>query len=165
MTLTPEQIAAFRSARNKRYRQQPVTVEELAAEAAYLRVYRATHPFTAAQRKANCDRTKAYARSNPDKIQARRFRAYGLTPEQYQERLLAQDHKCAVCQDALPDRRQTHIDHNHACCPRKFSCGECLRGLLCSNCNRMLGCARDNPAILAAAVAYLAKFPHSPRQP
>ncbi|WP_409469557.1 endonuclease domain-containing protein [Streptomyces sp. HC307] len=46
-----------------------------------------------------------------------------------------QQGKYAVCGVANSGQRAMDIDHDHACCPGRRSCGGCVRGLLCSNCN------------------------------
>lgn len=46
------------------------------------------------------------------------------------------------------------IDHDHNCCEKK-SCGKCVRGLLCSAHNSMLGFAHDRIKELLAGVDYL----------
>lgn len=51
---------------------------------------------------------------------------YDLTPEQYDEMLMAQGGVCATC-DSPPGRRRLCIDHDHVT-------GE-VRGLLCNPCN------------------------------
>lgn len=60
---------------------------------------------------------------------------------------------CAICSSSLTspvyNKGDQHIDHCHAS-------GK-VRGLLCSNCNTLLGVARDDPAILKEAIAYLNK--------
>ena len=49
-----------------------------------------------------------------------------------------------------------HVDHDHACCSkRKMSCGKCVRGLLCSQCNHLLGDADDDTERLLSAIDYL----------
>lgn len=47
------------------------------------------------------------------------------------------------------------VDHDHSCCPGGASCGECVRGLLCSNCNIAAGMLRDDPDTARAMVKYL----------
>lgn len=54
------------------------------------------------------------------------------------------------------------LDHDHACCNRekygtshKVSCGECVRGWLCSGCNRALGCINDSPQKLRGLIEFL----------
>ena len=77
-----------------------------------------------------------------------RQRTYGLTVEQavdYFER------PCAIC----GSREKTHIDHDHECCPGRGSCGECVRGTLCSSCNLGLGAFRDDVDKLRKAIEYL----------
>ena len=70
-----------------------------------------------------------------------RIREYGITPERYAEMLEAQGGTCALCD--LPEPvagRSLAVDHDHKCCPdKKRSCGKCVRGLLCSRCNNVLG--------------------------
>lgn len=65
---------------------------------------------------------------------------YRLTLEQFEDLLRKQGGHCALC-PALPDLhlKGLHVDHDHACCPNKRSCGNCVRGILCVNCNSMLG--------------------------
>lgn len=50
-----------------------------------------------------------------------------------------------------------HVDHDHACCPGKISCGKCVRGYLCLSCNTLLGKAKDSPALLQSLIEYLQK--------
>lgn len=43
---------------------------------------------------------------------------------------------CAVC--GRTDGKIC-IDHDHSCCPGTYSCGACIRGILCSFCNLLEG--------------------------
>jgi Recombination endonuclease VII len=97
---------------------------------------------------------KEWYRSNKEKSKtsARRsyFRImYGTTPEEMEAMLKAQGNSCAICSTDTPGGKGWHLDHCHAA-------GH-ARGVLCNHCNLMLGYARDNPATLAAAIAYLGR--------
>lgn len=85
----------------------------------------------------------------------RHLKSHGLTLEQYEHALVVQGGLCAVCGTDKPGKRGFHVDHDHNCCPRKTSCGKCVRGLLCHNCNVGLGLLGDSPDRLRNAVAYL----------
>jgi hypothetical protein len=91
------------------------------------------------------DRNSKYYRSTSEaKRKADRLRKYGLTQEKFDELLLKQDGKCAICEVELDFGRDSYsltIDHDHTCCPptQYTTCGKCIRGILCRKCNVMLG--------------------------
>jgi hypothetical protein len=85
-------------------------------------------------------------------------RNHGITQEQYKQLLVLQDNRCAVCQTPFSATKTTAIDHDHSCCPGNYSCGKCVRGIVCTKCNVGLGMFDDNPQILVSAVRYLGKF-------
>lgn len=60
---------------------------------------------------------------------------YSVTKEFIDLLLQFQQGRCAVCGGADAGRRAMDIDHDHACCQTRRSCGECVRGLVCSSCN------------------------------
>ncbi|MFE7896485.1 endonuclease VII domain-containing protein [Streptomyces sp. NPDC057424] len=68
---------------------------------------------------------------------------FNITAEQYERILASQGGGCAICEkDAAlnPNGNRLAIDHLHSCCPKdKYTCGKCVRGLLCTSCNTMLG--------------------------
>jgi hypothetical protein len=74
-------------------------------------------------------------------------RAFGITPEQFDELFLKQDNKCAICRTDTPSGRGWHVDHCHAS-------GK-IRGILCHHCNVILGHAKDSASKLQACVGYL----------
>jgi hypothetical protein len=80
-----------------------------------------------------------------------------MTWEKYHAMLSSQGGGCAICGGTEPGGRGDRFafDHDHSCCPAQESCGECIRGLLCSFCNTMLGQAGDSPSRLRAGAAYL----------
>lgn len=81
-------------------------------------------------------------------------RTYGITIEQYNEMLAAQNGVCAICLQPETHANPRHdnpfslsVDHDHGT-------GR-VRALLCMKCNRGLGNFSDNPALLRAAADYL----------
>lgn len=88
------------------------------------------------------------------------LKKFGLTPESYAAMLEAQGGVCKICK-----RPETHeyqgvvvqmcVDHDHSCCPGKWTCGKCVRGLLCHDCNAGLGYFEDSIQAMLTAVEYL----------
>ena|ERR1035441_6471333 len=111
--------------------------------------WEANHP---GERKRNYEQIRQYNRDHynrdyrdahpPDSFQ-RRLRKHGLTHDEYINLVNQQNGLCAICDDALA----TDIDHDHET--------GVVRGLLCNNCNRGLGCFRDNLIFLQSAIEYL----------
>ena len=83
--------------------------------------------------------------------------AYNINLLQY--RVMA-GHGCSICGLMIGNDRQLAVDHDHACCAGKRSCGKCVRGLLCLSCNSTLGLNNDSPARLRAAANYLERNSH-----
>jgi DNA-binding CsgD family transcriptional regulator len=65
------------------------------------------------------------------------LRSFGVTPERYEALSARQNDACAICGKTEADGsgRRLAIDHDHACCPGRRTCGKCIRGLLCTACN------------------------------
>ena len=68
---------------------------------------------------------------------------YGLTIDQYEQMVVAQDGRCRICHKET----KLHVDHDH-------STG-LVRALLCNGCNRGLGYFNENIEALKNAAAYL----------
>lgn len=77
-----------------------------------------------------------------------RVKQYGLTYEEYQKRLAAQNGVCEICglTETQPGKPLS-LDHDHK--TGKF------RGLICSACNKAMGLVKDNVLTLMAMVQYL----------
>lgn len=75
----------------------------------------------------------------------RKLLRYGITKEEYNDLLLSQMGRCAICSEFLAD--ELHTDHNE-------ETGK-VRGLLCGQCNRGIGLLKHDPDRLIAAAMYL----------
>jgi hypothetical protein len=74
----------------------------------------------------------------------------GVTPDEYNRLLAAQDGHCALCPNT-PKTRRLSVDHDHRT--------GAVRGLLCYRCNRALPVYVD-AAWLTRAAEYVARFEH-----
>ena len=87
-------------------------------------------------------------------------KVYSMEPGMYNKLWEYQGGKCAICQRATGATKSLSVDHDHACCPGRESCGKCVRGLICSGCNyKVLGHLRDDVDALVRAIVYLKNPP------
>ena len=92
---------------------------------------------------------------NPEKWRWQAIqKKYKMTKQMYLDLLEQQNQVCAICKNP-PNRNWLAVDHDHSCCPGIKTCGNCIRGLLCSSCNSFLGRVGED---LLSAVSYLEKY-------
>jgi Recombination endonuclease VII len=82
---------------------------------------------------------------------------YNLLPDAHFALIQTQDGKCAIRSCKTMVDLYSPIDHDHACCAGKRSCGKCVRGIICPRHNTGLGAFRDNPDELQDAALYVGK--------
>lgn len=106
------------------------------------------------------DRRNASRRGSERVYQYNRQRSlarYGLTVEQHDAMLAAQNGLCAICGSppnpkGIRAASRLHVDHNHTT--------GAVRELLCNGCNLGVGYFRENPALMRASAEYVER--HSP---
>lgn len=78
---------------------------------------------------------------------------YGLTEQEWTALLKSQNNVCAICKN----KSETwHTDHDHRCCPPgRYTCGKCIRGILCNRCNQAIGLLKEDVTVFARAMEYL----------
>lgn len=106
--------------------------------------------YTAAYRKANPDKLKAYQdRTKGQRRKRNLMKKYGITEEQFDQMFEDQGRCCAICKapTANAGRYGWHTDHCHEM--------DYVRGILCHGCNVGIGNLRHSPYILRAAADYL----------
>lgn len=94
------------------------------------------------------EKSREWKKNFPEKVllAGRKYelkKKYGLSYAEYEEMVLAQDGKCALCDES----KQLVVDHCHD--TKK------IRKLLCRMCNTGLGMFKDNPEILKKAAKYV----------
>lgn len=87
-----------------------------------------------------------------------RMASYKIDEAQFLTLLTEQDEACASCGELAADGETLHVDHDHNCCPGKYTCGQCVRGLLHRYCNQLEGHVRRNPYRYLAAFVYYMKL-------
>lgn len=126
---------------SREYNQRP-HVKKRAAEKALARYHR----FTTDEKFRIQERRRA--------LGMHLIKKYGLTVERYEQMLADQGGGCAMCRRPPKVNRRLAVDHDHACCSGEFTCGKCVRGLLCTPCNSFLGYF-ENAEWVARAKTYL----------
>lgn len=115
ITLTSEHKRKIGESNRRRFRENRTTRERVLLAISHARLFRAAPRF-----------------SEESTADGSRRKRYGLTRDEFETLLAAQDRKCGICRRPLEDRKgQIAVDHDHAT--------EAVRGLLCVPCNGALG--------------------------
>ena len=110
-----------------------------------------THPTTVYARRWREKNPEKFAELNRNQRWRGILRKWGMTQDDYEALLAAQDGVCAICRGGpVGNKRYLGIDHDHETGKR--------RGLLCDKCNRALGGFNDDPDALRRAADYLDRY-------
>lgn len=102
-----------------------------------------------ASRKAGREYSKTRRELFPEKVKEAQLKSkYGLSLEQYNQMVLIQEGRCAICKE---EYEPLCVDHNHIN-------GE-VRALLCDQCNIGISNFRDSAVRARAAADYLDRYP------
>ena len=127
------------------YKRKPA--KDAARKATLLRYYERTRKQTLARQRKCYASHLQYSRDQAYGYRLMRF--FGLTFDEYQTKVAAQNGLCAICCRPSVKKRLT-VDHNHTT--------EQIRGLLCHRCNLVLGLIEESDTLALALAAYLNKW-------
>lgn len=98
-----------------------------------------------------------YKKSDPDyQRNWALWRRFKLTRQQYDETLERQGGGCAFCGRTVEDNgRALSVDHDRNCCPGEYTCGKCVRWILCNRHNNAIGLFDDDSVVLRRAADML----------
>jgi hypothetical protein len=85
------------------------------------------------------------------------LKKYGLNVDSYMKLFNDQNGLCKICNNAESSGKRLSVDHDHRCCSGSYTCGNCIRGLICFRCNAALGMVSDDTEILQSMIKYLQK--------
>lgn len=116
---------------------------------------------------ATCHRTRK--KSLRTKNHSSRMQTmYNLSEGEYDALYEAQGGMCYTCGSWTGNRglsKKLSVDHDHSCCPAPPICGKCIRGLICSPCNSLIGQIGDSAGhALARLVRYQDYLSNPPAQ-
>jgi hypothetical protein len=106
---------------------------------------------------------REYMQNNPMQREKQKIRqkAYDTVKKNYTRHGISEDQylllhskfsgRCWSCKS----RDAIAVDHDHECCSGMYSCGKCVRGLLCLQCNTALGLLHDNIEEIKALLEYI----------
>lgn len=103
----------------------------------------------------NSERRSARANAPQVEFKHKLSYRYKLSVEEYAWMLYSQDFRCLICRGHVSDVGHLNVDHDHACCSGRKTCGKCTRGLLCATCNKRLGFFEND---FPKFSSYLARF-------
>ena len=104
----------------------------------------------------DCIKENQKPRSGTDQYLKANLVKFNLTVDRYYEILESQGGHCAMClKTPEMNGKRLCVDHDHKCCDGGFSCGQCIRGLLCTHHNMMIGYANDSIEELQSGIEYL----------
>lgn len=81
---------------------------------------------------------------------------YRINRRDFDKLMVDQQGACAICREPK-DSSELHVDHDHACCPGRKCCGDCIRGLLCQGCNVGIGHLGESVERMRRAALYLGR--------
>jgi len=98
--------------------------------------------------------SREWFRRNPDKSRNSMLKQYyGITLDDYDKMLFAQEGECAVCnRHHTESKKPLYVDHCHTT--------GAVRGLLCHTCNSGIGMLNDDLDMLYSACEYLEQYKH-----
>lgn len=122
-------------------------------EKARVRRYHAERPGLSSER------SRRFREKNPRYDRERLLvKHYNITIEQYDLLLEKQNGVCAICFQECKSGRELAVDHDHSCCAGKTSCGDCVRGLLCTKCNTAIGLLDYSVNRMQSAITYVTNY-------
>lgn len=97
-------------------------------------------------------KNKEWRDSNKHKLRDLAYRTkFGISLEEYESKLEAQNHRCAICGTHQKDSSMNFaVDHNH-------TTNE-VRGLLCGQCNVAVGMVKEDITVLTNMISYLIQY-------
>lgn len=147
------------------YKEPPLTPEQKEKRKA---VYRRHHAKNAEKRRAY---SRQWKKEHPEQVKANKRKSWAKVSQDPEVRAKAraanrrfvhgpnfdamwagmwdaQKGLCYLCEEPLVPGFDTHIDHDHSCCPKGRTCSFCRRGLACTRCNKLIGHVKDSPELL-----------------